>query len=158
MFLPLYRRITWRIDPLALTVGVAIGVLWIVLNPAREAGDDQLQIALNALPAGLLTGWIVIRIIGTVVLVPMVEELFFRGYVLDRLDWGGMGMRLVALGVSAGLFAVFHDRWALAAIAGIAYGLLYLRNRNISDAITAHASSNAVIALYAVILSDWSVI
>ena len=94
----------------------------------------------------------------TITLVPMVEELFFRGYVLERLDQGGTVMRIVALGVSTGLFAIFHERWILAGLAGLIYALLYLRRRAVSDAVVAHMASNAVIAVYALITANWSLI
>jgi hypothetical protein len=159
LFLPLYHsQILWRFEPLAMVAGVAIGILWIAVSSGRYAVDGPLEAALAALPAGLLAVWILLRIAGTIILVPVVEELFFRGYVLDRLDRGGTGMRIVALGVSTGLFAALHDRWALAAVAGVVYGLIYLRKRQIADAVAAHATSNAVIALYALATSQWSLI
>jgi exosortase E/protease (VPEID-CTERM system) len=141
-----------------MVAGVAIGILWIAVSSGRYAVDGPLEAALTALPAELLAVWILLRIAGTIILVPVVEELFFRGYVLDRLDRGGTGMRIVALGVSTGLFAALHDRWALAAVAGVVYGLFYLRKRQIADAVAAHATSNAVIALYALATSQWSLI
>jgi exosortase E/protease (VPEID-CTERM system) len=110
------------------------------------------------MPTIILVTWILFRVIGTIALVPIIEELFFRGYILERLDRGGLTWKLAALGLSTGLFAVLHDRWALAAIAGLAYGLLYLRSRNLTDAIVAHATSNLVISVYAVSTSRWWVI
>jgi CAAX protease family protein len=158
-FLPLYRsQIIWQFEPLAMVAGVAIGILWLALSPDRYAEDGPLDAALAALPAGILAVWILLRMAGTIILVPVVEELFFRGYVLDRLDRGGMGMRIVALSVSTALFAALHDRWALAAVAGVGYAVLYLRKRQIADAVAAHVASNAVTALYALATARWSLI
>ena len=157
-FLPLYATINWRFDFSAAIVGGAIGVIWIATAAAHNGGNDSLATALEALPAGLLATWILTRMLGTIIAVPMVEELFFRGYILERLDNGRLLMRIVALAVSTGLFSVFHERWILAGIAGLAYGLVYLRHRQLSDCISAHATSNLVIAFYALIVSDWSLI
>ena len=158
LFLPLYSRIDWQSEPAALAAGAAIGVVWIVASRGGSVLPDWLNIQIALLPGGLLTAWIVLRVVGTIVLVPMVEELFFRGYVLERLDRGGTMMRILALSVSTGLFAAFHDRWVLAGLAGLVYGLFYLRRRQITDAVAAHAASNAVIAAYAVATANWSLI
>jgi uncharacterized protein len=129
-----------------------------VVSSRNNVGGEPLTMALAALPSTLLVAWIALRMAGTILLVPMVEELFFRGYLLERLDQDGKAMQIVALGVSTGLFAVLHERWVLAAIAGLIYGLLYLRRRAVSDAVLAHLASNAVIAAYALITANWSLI
>ena len=151
-------ELDWRIDPLAVGAGTGIGVLWLATAPAAAEADTALTAALAAMPAWLFVVWAISRVVGTAVLVPMIEELFFRGYVQDRLDRGGLLWRLVALGVSAGLFAMLHDRWLAAGLSGLVFGLLYLRRGQLADAVYAHAAANAVIAGWAVAQGDWSVI
>jgi uncharacterized protein len=157
MFLPLYRKIKWRVDTLALVVGGAIGVLWI-FAAAQTNDAGALDKALGSIPTALLTGWIMTRVFGTVFVVPIVEELFFRGYLLNRIVSYDRRFSVLGLCVSSALFSVLHGRWFLAAIAALAFGLLYLRSRMISDAIVAHATSNAIIAVYAVAIQNWAII
>lgn len=157
VFIPLYRSRTWTVSPVAIAIGMVIGLLWLLADVAPIA-PSPLQTALAALPLWLLAVWVALRLFGTIFLVPVVEELFFRGYVLDRIDKGGHAMRIVALAVSTAMFAALHGRWFLAAIAGLAFGLLYLWKRRLSDAVVAHMASNAVIAAYAVAMSNWAVI
>jgi len=102
--------------------------------------------------------WVVARAIGSTLLVPIIEELFFRGYILRRIDNGSVAARGIALAVSSGLFAALHDRWLLALIAGVAFGLLMLRRGKLTDAIWAHILANGVIVAWAIIMKDWSVI
>ena len=135
-----------------------VGLLWLATAPAAGAGDAALIAALAAMPPALFVLWVGARIVGTAVLVPVIEEFFFRGYVLSRIDTGGRAMRVLALAVSAGLFAALHDRWLAAALAGLLFGLIYLRRGRIADAVLAHALANAVIAAWAVGQGDWSVI
>jgi exosortase E/protease (VPEID-CTERM system) len=97
------------------------------------------------------------RIIGAVILVPVIEELFFRGYLLRRLDRGGAAMCALALLVSAAAFAILHDRWLAAGLAGLVFGLVMLRQGKLSAAVAAHASANALIVFWAVAMNDWSV-
>ena len=110
------------------------------------------------LPLWLFVIWVITRVLGTIVLVPLIEELFFRGYVLKRIDTGGMAMRLLAIAVSSGLFAALHDRWIAAAIAGVIFGLLYLRKGRLADAIQSHAVANGIIAGWALVSQNWAVI
>jgi len=139
--------------PLAGFAGLCVGVLWVLSAPA--AAPDA---ALAALGGVSLALWAMLRIFGTVMLVPLIEEMFFRGYIQARLDQGGTASRVVAVLVSATLFAAMHGRWIEAGLAGLVFSLLYMRNGRLADAIAAHAVANAVIAGVALWRGDWSLI
>ena len=158
-YLPLYRaRLVWRIDTFAVVAGVAIGLLWIAFGFQDQSRAFALDNALASLPLSLWLGWVLVRLIGTIALVPVAEELFFRGYLLDRFAHNGEATRVIGLLLSTGLFAVMHGRWALAGCAGLVYGLLYLRSSRVTDSIVAHSASNAIIGLYALATAQWSLI
>ena len=160
LFLPYLRRLEWRVDPLALGVGLGIGLLWAATAPEPSASDQVLARALETLSPPVLGGWVLARVLGTVLLVPVIEELFFRNYLLQRLGGSAAQPLRLALGVlvTAALFGALHDRWALAFVAGLAYAALRLRSGRISDAILAHMASNAWIAGVALWANDWSLI
>lgn len=139
---------------LAIVAGLSVGVLWVISAPTAPAPDAGLM----ALGGVALALWAGLRIFGTVVLVPLIEEMFFRGYVQARLDQGGMASRVIAVLVSATLFAAMHGRWIEAGLAGIVFSLLYMRKGRLADAIAAHAVANAVIAGVALWRGDWSLI
>lgn len=154
LFLPYLRTLPWRVDPLAVASGVLIGLGWLLVPGGGSAA-----------PYGNLAGtalflWQVARVIGTVVLVPVIEELFFRGYLLQRVAPAGSSLLRLALAliISTAGFALLHDRWWAAALAGIVFAGLTLRQRNITDAILSHSVSNAVIAVAAIWQNDWSLI
>jgi exosortase E/protease (VPEID-CTERM system) len=158
-FLPLYRtRLVWRGDTLVLFVGIAVGFLWIAFGSGSESRALDLNTALGSLPVGILICWVLARLLGTIALVPVAEELFFRGYLLDRFSHKSSVIRVVGFLLSTGLFAVMHERWALAGCAGVAYGLLYLRSYRVTDTIVAHSSSNALIGFYAAATGQWSLL
>ena len=152
------RALPWRIDTLSAASGVICGVLWVATAPAAAAPDAMLADRLAGLSAPILAIWVIARVTGTALVVPIVEELFFRGYILKKLDLGGMTWRIIALAVSTAAFAFLHDRYIAAALAGILFGLVYLRRGNITDAIISHALANAVIAGWALTQGDFSVI
>lgn len=149
----------WRIHWTALAVGVLVGVAWILTAPGPGDSDQALAAAVADLAGPAFVLWVAARLIGTTLLVPLIEEMFFRGYVLDRLNIGHGWVGLVlALAVSTALFALLHDRWAAAALAGLIFAGLALRRGRLTDAIAAHAVANGVIALQAVIAGEWHVI
>jgi exosortase E/protease (VPEID-CTERM system) len=158
-YLPLYRaRLVWRIDTFAVVVGVAIGLLWIAFGFQDQSRTFAIDNALASLPLSLWLGWVLVRLIGTIALVPVAEELFFRGYLLDRFAHNGEATRVIGLFLSTVLFALMHGRWVLAGCAGLVYGLLYLRSSRLTDSIVAHSASNAIIGLYALATAQWSLI
>lgn len=163
---------TWRreaglgrsLDPVAAGAGFAIGVLWIATRPDPSGTDLALARALDGLGPGLLVAWIAFRLVGTVLLAPLVEELFFRGYVLARIDGigtgapGGAGRRIAAIAVSSLLFALLHGRWLVAGTAGVVFTLVYLRRGRLMDAVIAHAVANLIVAVFALLSGDWAAI
>ncbi len=139
---------------LAIIAGLLVGVLWVMSAPVAPAPDAALA-ALGGLSLAL---WATVRISGTVMLVPLIEEMFFRGYIQARIDQGGAVSRIIAVLASATLFAVMHGRWIEAGLAGVVFSLLYMRKGRLADAIAAHAIANAVIAVVALWRGDWSLI
>ena len=91
-------------------------------------------------------------------LVPVVEEAFFRGYVLTRLDSGTWASRVAAVAVSSALFALLHGRIVAAGAAGVVFALVMLRRGRLADAILAHGLANALIAAVALWRGAWSLI
>ncbi len=156
LFWPAIRALPWGLDPLAVAAGAAVGAVWLALAPA--GGDPALARALAALPAPAFALWAGARLAGTMVLVPVVEELFFRGYVLARLDGGGMAQRALAGAASTALFAALHGRWLAAGLAGLVFAGVMLRRGRVTDAILAHATANLLVGAVALARGDWALI
>lgn len=148
-FLPALRHWATRPSAIAVLTGAAIGVLWIVTAPAATSSDTSTA-------PDLL--WIALRLLGTILLVPIIEELFFRGYILRRLSRDSLVWTVLALTISSLLFGLLHDRFLAGALAGGAFGLLYLQRNKLADPITAHIVANALIAIAALVTAKWALI
>lgn len=152
---PYFRALSWRVDPMAIGVGALIAAYW-VLVPVAESD--------TAVPYGGLTGlllvlWFVARGFGTIVLIPIIEEVFFRGYLEKRLRFGsGTAYLIIAAVLSATLFAALHGRWAEAFVAGLLFSWVAWRRDNITDAIVSHSVANALIFMAAVIGGNMAII
>ena len=158
LFWPALKALDWRISPLSILAGAAIGVGWILVAP--DASDDSLALkaAVDGLAPALMVGWIVCRVLGSSLVVPVVEELFFRGYLFRLMDRECMPWRVLALIVSSALFGALHGRWWEATLAGAVYALLMVRAGRVADAIAAHATSNVIIAGSAAATGAWWII
>ena len=96
----------------------------------------------------LLAGRLVIQILSVSVLVPITEELVYRGLVCERIR-RLLGDK-IAVFMSAGMFAVFHFnllQGIYAFIAGIVLGYVYLKYNNIVYCILLHGIANLTAVL-----------
>ncbi|WP_220662370.1 exosortase E/protease, VPEID-CTERM system [Neotabrizicola shimadae] len=152
---PALRQLPLSPDPLSLALGGVVGAAWVIFAPPATGTLNDSLATLGSLGFAL---WVAFRLLGTAVLVPVVEELFFRGYLLSRLDGPAPWRRWLALGITSATFALLHGRWFAAAAAGLVFGLLALRRGRVTDAIQAHMTANALIALVALARSDWTLI
>ena len=95
-------------------------------------------------------------------MVPLAEELAFRGYLTRRLF--SSNFRAIAPGrmtwisffVSSVLFGVLHGRWFAGTLAGMAFAETYRRRGELSDAVLAHAVANGLIAVAVLAGGEWS--
>ena len=157
MFWPLYRRLEWRLDPVAIAAGLLIGLMWVAI-PVTASDEDYTPY--GSLAGAALVGWLIMRGVGTILLVPLIEELFFRGYLEDKLRLGaGLIWKIGVAVVVAGLFAALHDRWAEAFVAGLVFSWLVQRHGGrLEDAIVSHAAANAFVFAAALVLGNMAII
>lgn len=147
---------TIAFDPRPIAIGLAVAALWIF---AVGGEARPLPAALAAVPEPLRSTWIAVRLLGACVLIPVVEELAFRGFLLRWLvssDFERVGPRAFswpALLVSSLAFGALHDDFLLGVAAGLAFAGASIWRGRLSDAIAAHAAANAAIAA-AVLLGD----
>jgi CAAX prenyl protease-like protein len=58
--------------------------------------------------------------------------------------------------LSALTFGILHSAWLAGSLAGLVYAGVYLRRGKLYDAVLAHAITNLLVALYAVLFERWS--
>jgi exosortase E/protease (VPEID-CTERM system) len=157
-----YRGLGWSPSWMAAGIGVATFAMWIVLVPTDPV-RDHLPVPAASLPPALSLLWLSTRVIGYVLVTPLVEELAFRAYIMRRLV--DPEVARVPLGsftwmsfvVSSLIFGAFHgSAWLPAALAGMAFAVALYRRREIGDAVLAHAMTNGLIVLYVLFTGRWS--
>lgn len=148
---------------LAIVVGLAVFGLWIVLDAPWMvlAAPTANFIPLDAAGA-LIWPLIVIRLIGATLLVPVMEELFWRSFlmrwvqnpVFESVDPRSVGVKAIVL--STFVFVLAHTLWLAAAVAGLAYALLYRQTGKLWVAVIAHAVTNGVLGLWVIRTGNWA--
>lgn len=106
--------------------------------------------------------WLVLRVVSSLCIEPLVEELAFRGYLMRRLctaefeSLGAGQVTMLAWGLSSLAFGALHGHWIACTIAGAAYGFAYMRSGRIFDAVLAHSWTNLLLVALAALRGDWS--
>jgi exosortase E/protease (VPEID-CTERM system) len=151
--------ISWH----AIGIGVAVYVVWI--GSATLTGSHSFEAApegLLELTKPLAAVWIFARVFGSVVVIPIVEELAFRGFLLRRLiasDFTEVSYdrwHWPAVLISSLAFAAVDQQWIGGFAAGFLYAYAQKRRGLLSDAIVAHAVTNALIAMQVLVAGHWS--
>lgn len=158
------RKLNWRFSWQAPLTGAAVFVLWIAPTLwSHPAQSSTIATGLAALSPTARFLWITIRIAAAVLTVPIAEELAFRGYLARRIlhhDFDTVPFKALtplAIAVSSVAFGIMHgQQWFVGILAGLAYALLLKRTGRIGDAVAAHATSNLLLAIWVLTLSDWS--
>jgi uncharacterized protein len=130
---------------------------WLFENPLMGKVKSSLPPAALAQPAVL---WL--RGFRAVLIVPIIEELFWRGWLMRWLispdfetvqmgAWSAQAFWIVAV-----LFATEHGPfWDVGLAAGVLYNWWMLRTRSLGDLIVAHAVTNACLSVYVAWTGRW---
>jgi CAAX prenyl protease-like protein len=107
-------------------------------------------------------GLIAVRWIGAALMVPVMEELFWRSFLMrwvDNPDFEKVDARratLKAVVLSTVVFTLAHTQWLAAIVAGLAYAWLYRRTGKLWAPIVAHAVTNGVLGAWVVFHGNWA--
>jgi CAAX prenyl protease-like protein len=141
---------------LAIVVGLVAIAIWIVVYPFYpKLGNAEVFV-----PNGHAL-FIVFRVVGAVLVVPLMEELFWRAFLIRWLV--NPDFKRVPIGtftwssfaVTVALFGLEHNEWLAGLICGALYNWLYYKRKSVFACVVAHAVSNAALAAWVLARGDW---
>lgn len=157
-----YATLNWRFSWRAIATGAVIFAMWVMYDHYRSGAVAPMPARLAGMAPFTRTAWIICRGLAAIVTVPIAEELAYRGFLLRRLtrrdfdlvpfasvSWLALLGSSVTFGLAHGAF------WGPGMIAGLGYGLLLRRTDRFGEAVCAHATSNALIAVAVLGFNQW---
>ena len=148
---------------LAVVVCVIVFLLWVRLDaPWMTISTGAVAPFVPLAPdGGLDWALIVPRLAGAALLVPVMEEIFWRSFLMRWLQHpvfesvvpARVGLKAVVLATF--LFVLAHTLWLAAIVAGLAYAWLYIRTGKLWVAVIAHAVTNGVLGVWVLATGRW---
>ena len=172
-FRSLIPEMRWNFSWEAVVVGVAVFIIWVKLGeftrtvglgPFGEwklSGPSWDPRNTFGLGSGVVPFFLAVRIIGSTLVVPPMEEVFFRSLVyryLVRPDFQSVPFGLFAwmpFLVTSLAFGFEHREWLAGVLCGFAYQGLVLWKKRLGDAITAHAITNGLLGWWVISRDHW---
>ncbi|MGH8610552.1 MAG: exosortase E/protease, VPEID-CTERM system [Gammaproteobacteria bacterium] len=157
-----YQGLGWSLSWQAAAIGAAVFLVWMLFDPTTNVPDADWLPGLRELPGWAAAAWLVFRVLGSAITVPLAEELAFRGYLLRKLvaeDFEGVPFRRftwLSFSVSSIAFGMLHgDRWLAGTLAGMGFAFALYRRGQLGDAVAAHATTNALISIWVLTQGRW---
>lgn len=151
------REVLWSVG-----VGGGVFLLWINLDQGWMRLGQSIGYDPRNLSGAIDWSLALPRLLGATLIVPVMEELFWRSFMLRWIDYpeflkvAPVRIGLRALLISSVMFGLGHDLWLAGIIAGLAYGWLYVKNQSLWAPVLAHATTNGLLGLWVLQTGQWS--
>ena len=149
---------------LSILVGIIGVALWIRLDPWLVHYQQPLvgRNPFQLYPVGEAWLLFAFRLLGIAIVVPITEELFWRGFLMRWLikdDFTSVPIGTyshLSFWITTAFFAAEHGpEWPLGLIVGLLYGIWFVRTKSLGNVILAHGITNLLLALYCLRTNDW---
>lgn len=166
LMLPAVTELRWKFSWAAVGVGIGVFGLWVGLDGLypKLGSSGQPWNPNSHFGAGSPLAWlfIIVRIVGSTLVVPPLEEVFYRSFVyrtLAKADFQSVPLNYFAwlpFLATAAVFGLAHHEWLAGILCAFAYQGLVIRKNRLGDAMTAHAVTNFLLGLWVVFKPAWN--
>ncbi|MDR3455807.1 MAG: CAAX prenyl protease-related protein [Verrucomicrobiae bacterium] len=176
---PLVAEMRWAFSWEAVAVGVGVFAVWVGISSGwTTQASLWFKLGLSHAPATAAPVWnpneqfgqgsalawlfVVTRIVGSTLIVPPLEEVFYRSFVyryIARVDFLSVPLNRFLpwpFLATALVFGFSHNEWLAGILCGAAYQGLVIRKNRLGDAMTAHALTNFLLGLWVVWKGAWN--
>ena len=181
-------EVRWHFSGWAVLTGVGVFVMWVGLDPFYPRLDriypEYLCPVLENLDVGkchsgeaarrpwnpfvefesnsfLAVVFVLARILGSTLVVPPLEEMFYRSFVyrfVANKEFLSVPLSSFIPGpfiITAVLFGFAHHEWLAGVLCGLAYQALVVFKGRLGDVVTAHAITNFLLGLWVIWRGAW---
>lgn len=146
---------------LSIIVGLIVFALWVNLD-ARWMMMGEPGKGFDPRDGGHINATLALfRVLGASIVVPIMEELFWRSFVMRWIDnprfleVTATAVTVKAVLISSVVFGFEHNEWFAGIIAGLAYAWLYRLTGNLWVPIVSHAITNGLLGLWVLYTGAW---
>ena len=165
----LVPEMRWNFSWEGAVAGVLVLVIWIGLDPyypklsflfKQGTPWNPFQQFGSHSPEAWFFFWV--RTIGTAVVVPPLEEVFFRSFLyryfvkLNFLEMPLGRFHGLSFFVTSALFGFEHFQWLAGFLCGVIFQFLVVRKGRLGDAMFAHGVTNFLLSLWIYWKGDWA--
>ncbi len=157
-----FSRLNIQFYSVSIFAGMFVFALWIVKYPNWAMTGDMTGFDPTRLDnKGIDVALALIRLSGAALIVPIMEELFWRSFLMRWLDNQNFTqvnpttVSTFAFASTAILFALSHKLWLAGLFAGLIYAWLYQYTRNLWAPVIAHAVTNGSLGVWVIYSGNW---
>lgn len=184
---PWISEMRWKVSWEAVLVGIVVFALWVGLDGLYPSLEGLARLTLcpvlkligfeewcakapappnpwnphSEFSAGIAWGLALARLLGSTLVVPPLEEVFYRSFLyryIAKAEFHAMPLnefRPAAFFVTALIFGLAHYEWLPGILCGMLYQGLVLWKGRLGDAMTAHAITNFLLGLWVISKGAW---
>lgn len=158
----LFAAVRGRELALSAFAGALVCAAWLALSDGNAAWDAAVRAERAAGGDAWWALWVGTRLVVSIAIVPVVEELAFRGFLMRRLvsaDFDDVSYREVtpiAVVASSLVFGVLHGAILAGFCAGLVFSLTVWVTGSLRAAVVAHAVANALLAIVVLVFGRWA--
>jgi CAAX prenyl protease-like protein len=156
-----------RAIALAVVIGLVVTVGWVGLErlpyPRMPLAGGRAAFDPFVLHGPERLAFLAVRFLGLVAMVPVMEELFWRSFLLRLIQDPDSDFERVPVGrvtpmaaaITSALFAAAHPEWLPALLTGLAWAWLLGKTRSLSACVISHAVTNLGLGIYVLTTGHW---
>lgn len=166
------KEARWSFSVEGIAVGVFIFLVWVFLDPFYpkldaifpklfKAGTSSWNPFEQFGTGALAWFFVAVRILGSSIVVPPLEELFYRSFVYRYIidpNFEKVSLKSFHLGafcIVSIVFGIAHREWLAGILCGISYQFLVVRHGRLNEAILAHGVTNFLLGCWVVWKGAW---
>lgn len=154
-----------QLNFVSVAIGIMLFLVWVFadpLYPKFSEAESRWQSLQSWHTKSVVRDFLIaVRIFGSTVIMPPIEELFYRSFIyrwLQSHDFSAVSLQRwswKAAFISSAIFGLAHREWLAGFICGMAFQWLVFRHGNLGAAIVAHGVTNLILGLWVLVSGDW---
>lgn len=138
------RRLLYELLGVLGVVALAISLNYIIGATGLIQTSESFEVAQK----NLYDGSVLVKLLCNAIIIPILEELLFRGIIAGQLQvWCGMGVAVLLSSIAFGMMHLNIVQFVYAFLCGIALGILYCKTNKLMLCMLAHGLANLIVVI-----------